>query len=271
MPKKSPSAGSTVSRSAVARRQDGHGSASTFRSDGDGNAVKNKILLGLPRKECDTIFSKLTLVDLELHHVLQEAGKVIEFCYFPNTMMGSVLNIMADGKSVEVGLAVWEGFIGLPSIAGFRTSASRVVAQAQGNAYRISAADLQKAVRTCPQLSVALLRYSQEATMEVTQIAACNRLHEVDERLARWLLMSQDRIRLEVLPLTQEFLAQMLGTRRASVSVAASILQRAGLIQYGRGHVSILDRKGLEAASCECYGTIKEQLANWEKESSSLR
>jgi CRP-like cAMP-binding protein len=112
---------------------------------------------------------------------------------------------------------------------------------------------------------VALLRYSQEATMEVTQIAACNRLHEVDERLARWLLMSHDRIRLDELPLTEEFLAQMLGTRRASVSVSANILQRAGLIQYGRGYVSILDRKGLEEAYCD--GVIKQQLANWEKES----
>jgi CRP-like cAMP-binding protein len=116
-------------------------------------------------------------------------------------------------------------------------------------------------------LTIALFRYSQEATMEVTQIAACNRLHEVDERLARWLLMSQDRVRMKELPLTQEFLAQMLGTRRASVSVAASILERAGLIEHGRGHVSILDRKGLEEACCECYGVIKQQLENWKKES----
>lgn len=237
------------------------------RNDGDGHALRNRILLGLPRKECSAIFSMLTLVDLELHDLLQEAASVIDFCYFPNTMMGSVLNVMADGKSVEVGLAGWEGFIGLPTIAGLRSSASRVVTQAQGNAYRISASDMRKALRTCPQLTVALLRYSQEATMEVTQIAACNRLHEVDERLARWLLMSQDRIRLDVLPLTQEFLAQMLGTRRASVSVAASILHRAGLIEYGRGHVSILDRKGLEEACCECYGVINQQLENWKKES----
>ena len=103
--------------------------------------------------------------------------------------------------------------------------------------------------------------------MEVTQIAACNRLHEVDERLARWLLMSQDRIGSDVLPLTQEFLSQMLGTRRASVSVAAGHLQKAGLIRYDRGRVSIVNRKGLEKASCECYGTIQEQLENWQKES----
>lgn len=235
--------------------------------DIDGNKLRNRILLGLPRKERDAVFSKLTSVRLELHYLLQEAGGQIKYCYFPNTMMASVLNVMSDGKSVEVGLAGWEGFVGLPCIAGFRSSASRVVAQAQGTAYRISASDMWKAVRTCPRLTAALLRYSQEATMEVTQVAACNRLHEVDERLARWLLMSQDRILLDVLPLTQEFLAQMLGTRRASVSVAASILQRAGLIQSVRGQVAIVNRKGLEEASCECYGVIQKQMEKWRQES----
>jgi CRP-like cAMP-binding protein len=234
--------------------------------DVEGNALRNRILLDLPRKEYDAVFSKLTSVRLELRILMQEAGGQIEYCYFPNTMMASVLNVMADGKSVEVGLAGWEGFVGLPCIAGFRSSASRVVVQAQGTAYRISASDMWKAVCTCPQLAAALLRYSQEATMEVTQIAACNRLHEVDERLARWLLMSQDRILLDVLPLTHEFLAQMLGTRRASVSVAGSILQRAGLIQSIRGNVAIVNRKGLEEASCECYGIIQKQMEKWRQE-----
>jgi CRP-like cAMP-binding protein len=234
--------------------------------NGDGK-IRNKILLGLPRKESEAVFAKLTLVDLELHHLMQEAGQEIEHCYFPNTMMASVLNVMADGKSVEVGLAGWEGFVGLPTTAGYRTSASRVVTQAQGNAFRISAADMKRAVRACPQLAIALTRYAQEATMEVTQIAACNRLHEVDQRLARWLLMSQDRIRLKVLPLTQEFLSQMLGTRRASVSVASASLRKQGLIEAGRGYVSILERKSLEEASCECYGTIRRQLESWRRES----
>jgi CRP-like cAMP-binding protein len=234
--------------------------------NGDGK-VRNKILLGLPRKECDAVFTKLTLVSMELHDLMQEAGQEIEHCYFPNTMMASVLNVMSDGKSVEVGLAGWEGFVGLPATAGFRTSASRVVTQAQGNAFRISAGDMRRAVRACPQLAIALTRYSQEATMEVTQIAACNRLHEVDQRLARWLLMSQDRIRLKVLPLTQEFLSQMLGTRRASVSVASASLRKKGLIEAGRGYVSILDRKALEEASCECYGTIRRQSESWRRES----
>ncbi len=240
---------------------------SDSRTDGNGNALHNRILLGLPGKECNFLFPKLVFVDLRLHDLLQEAGNPIQYCYFPNTAMASILNVMDDGKSVEVGLAGREGFVGLPVIAGFRSTASRVVTQAEGSAFRINADDMREALRICPQLMVRLLRYSQEATMEVTQIAACNRLHEVEERLARWLLMSHDRIVSDRLPLTQDFLAQMLGTRRASVTVAAGALQRAGLIQYTRGHVSILNREALESACCECYGVIKQQLDKWKNES----
>jgi CRP-like cAMP-binding protein len=240
----------------------------SFRSDGDGHAPKNRLLLGLPSKERDFLLSKLTLVDLRLHDLVQEVGHPIQYGYFPNTAMGSVLNVMADGKSVEVGLVGNEGFIGLPLVAGLHSSASRVVTQAQGTAYRIDADDMRKAsLGSCPKLIASLLRYSQEATMEVTQIAACNRLHDVEERLARWLLMSHDRIGSDRLPLTQEFLAQMLGTRRASVTVAAGVLQKAGLIHYTRGHVSILNRDALENACCECYRVIRQQLNRWEKES----
>ncbi len=235
-------------------------------SSGDGHAVKNEILLALPRKESDLLFSKLILVKLRLHDVLQEAGEPIEFSYFPNTAMASVLNVMADGRSVEVGLAGKEGFVGLPLIAGFRTSPNRINTQSEGMAFKVDAEALGEILRQCPELARHLLRYSQVMAMEATQLAACNRLHEVDERLARWLLMSHDRIGTDALPLTQEFLAQMLGTRRASVSVAASILQRAGLIKYARGHVTILNRPGLEEATCECYGVIKQQLENWQSE-----
>jgi CRP-like cAMP-binding protein len=222
--------------------------------------------MGLPKAEGDFIFPKLTLVQLHLNDLLQEAGETIAYCYFPNNAMASILNLMDDGKSVEVGLAGKEGFVGLPLMAEFRSSASRVVTQGEGTALRIDANDMRQVLRQCPRLSIKLLRYSQEATMELTQLAACNRLHEVDERLARWLLMSHDRIGLDVLPLTQEFLSQMLGTRRASVSVAAGILQRAGLIHYSRGRVSILSRQGLEQAACECYRTIQRQLETWRKE-----
>jgi CRP-like cAMP-binding protein len=228
--------------------------------------LKNRILLDLPRKECNMIFTNLTLVDLPLGKVIQNAAQEIEFCYFPNTAMISILNPMQDGKSVEVGLVGREGFVGMPLVAGFRSSATECVTQGQGNAYRIAAVEMLKALRECPKLSSFLFRHSQEAAMELTQIAACNRLHGIDERLARWLLMSQDRIAQNPLPLTQDFLAQMLGTRRSGVSVAASILQRAGLIQYKRGRVSITDRSGLEQASCECYSAIQKQLKAWHSE-----
>jgi CRP-like cAMP-binding protein len=241
-------------------------SAKSTRIDGDGNAIHNSILLSVLSKECPSVFSRLVLVNLRLHDLLQEVGQPIQYCYFPNTAMASVLNVMDDGKSVEVGLAGHEGFVGLPIVAGFRNSATRVVTQGEGTAFRISSDDMRESLRSCPQLMISLLRYSQESTMEVTQIAACNRLHPVEERLARWLLMSQDRIRSKILPLTQEFLAQMLGTRRASVSIAASILQRAGLIHYRRGAVSILNRAGLEEACCECYNVIQRQLETWRKD-----
>jgi CRP-like cAMP-binding protein len=236
-------------------------------TDGNGNALHNRLLLGLPAKERDLLFSKLVFLNFRLHDVLQEAGNPIQYCYFPNTAMASILNVMTDGKSVEVGLAGWEGFVGMPLAVGFGSSASRAVIQAEGTAFRINADDIRQALPKCPQLMMSLMRYSQEAAMEVTQIAACNRLHSVETRLARWLLMSQDRIRKDILPLTQEFLSQMLGTRRASVSVAAAVLQRAGLIKYNRGHVSILSRGALETASCECYQVIQKQLKKWHGES----
>ena len=144
---------------------------------------------------------------------------------------------MSSGKSVEVGLVGREGFIGLPATAGFATSPTRVVMQVEGNAFRISAADLKECLHKSAALELALTRFSQTLTLQATQIAACNRVHEVDQRLARWLLMSLDRLGGNSVPLTQDSLASMLGTRRASVTVAAGILQRAGLITYRRGDV----------------------------------
>jgi CRP-like cAMP-binding protein len=240
--------------------------AKDSRSDGDGNSVRNRFLIALPRKEWDIISPKLSLMNFKLHDLLHEERKQVAYCYFPNTMMASVLNVMIDGESVEVGLRGWEGFVGLPLIAGLRTDANRVITQGEGTAFRIDADEILKVLPNCPQLLLRLWRYSQEVSMEVTQLAACNRLHDVVHRLARWLLMSQDRIESEFLPLTQEFLSQMLSTRRASVSEAACVLQKAGIIEYKRGLITVLNRKRLESASCECYGTIVQQLAAWEKQ-----
>src|ERR1700730_18465013 len=198
-------------------------------SDGDGHAVANKILLSLPRKERDQVLSKLELVRLKLHQVIHEAGETINSGYFVNAGVISVLAVQPDGKSVEVGLIGNEGFAGLPLLVGYRTSPTRMIIQGDGTAYRCDAAVLMQLVRKCPTLELQLHRFGQRLAMQTTQIAACNRLHEVEERLARWILMTSDRISTEPLPLTQEFLSQMLGTRRASVTVAAGILQKAGL------------------------------------------
>ena len=234
----------------------------------DGNRLDNQLLLNLPEKECQAIYPQLVFLPLRTHDVLNEAGAPIRYVYFMNSGLASVLNVMADGKSVEVGLTGKEGFVGLPLIVGFLSSASRVIVQIEGAAFRLSASALTDLLRKCRTLETRLHRYSQDLGAQSAQVAACNRLHEVDERMARWLLMSQDRIGSEVVPLTQEFLAHMLGTRRSSVTVAASILQKAGLIKYTRGQLSIVSRKGLEQAACECYRALVQQASRWKEETS---
>jgi len=233
------------------------------RKDGDGKEIGNLILLAIPGNECKQIFSSLEFVRLNLHHVMHEAGEVIKSAYFLNNGMGSVLTVLPDGKSVEVGLIGKEGFVGLPIVFGFKTSPLRVVVQADATAYRVDVPTLRKILPECPQLEQHLQRFAMVLAMQSTQLAACNRLHDVEERLARWLVMSQDRIGGDTLPLTQEFLGQMLGTRRSSVSVAASVLQKAGMITYTRGNVTIIDKPKLTEAACDCYDIIQRQKTKW--------
>src|ERR1700730_2930616 len=234
------------------------------RKDGDGKEIGNLILLALPRQERTLLFPSLEFVRLKLHQVMHEAGEVIRSAYFMNSGMGSVLTVLPDGKSIEFGLIGKEGFVGLPVIFGFKTSALRIITQGDGTAYRMDVGILQSLLPECPVLERQLQRYSMILGIQSTQLAACNRLHDVEERLARWLLMSHERIGGKTLPLTQEFLAQMLGTRRSTVSVAASILQKAGMISYTRGNVTILSKAKLEAAACDCYQIIVEQKTRWQ-------
>ncbi|MGA8554386.1 MAG: Crp/Fnr family transcriptional regulator [Candidatus Acidiferrales bacterium] len=159
-----------------------------------------------------------------------------------------------------------EGFIGLPLAVGLHSSPTRVIMQVKGSAYRISSKDFTKALSRCETLKTNLSRYALHLGMQASQVAACNRVHEVEERLARWLLMSQDRLGGDIVPLTQEFLAHMLGTRRASVTVSAGILQKAGLITYNRGIVAINSRSRLLDVVCECYPAMRQQSKNWERE-----
>jgi CRP-like cAMP-binding protein len=233
-------------------------------TDGNGNNIHNEILLGLSDGEGRALFSKLEFVRLKVHHVLHETGDALKSVYFCNTGMISILSVFPDGKSVEVGLVGKEGFVGLPLLVGFRTAPTRAISQIDATAFRVDAEALVALLPNCPHLERALQQYSQIFAMQVTQIAACNRLHEVHERLARWLLMCADRIDSNALPLTQEFLGQMLGTRRSSVTVAAGFLQRAGIINYNRGDVKIVDRQKLEDTTCECYGLMQRQLSQWQ-------
>jgi CRP-like cAMP-binding protein len=234
----------------------------------DPRFLRNEILLSLPPRECAVLLSQVEFVEMRSYDLLNDVGEPIEFCYFMNSGMTSILTMMGDGKQVEVGLTGKEGFVGLPLIVGLKTSATRAIVQITGSAFRLGAPQMLQALDKCPQLVRRLNRYAQELAMQATQVAACNRLHEVEERLARWLLMSQDRVGGEVVPLTQEFLSHMLGTRRASVTVAAGILQKAGLIKYARGSVAITNRSKLEDAACECYEIINRQTQTWRDEAS---
>jgi CRP-like cAMP-binding protein len=232
----------------------------------NGHAVQNSILLDLPDHECSMMLARLEFVQLPTHTILNEAGEPIKFAYFLNGGLASVLNVMSTGRSVEVGLCGKEGFVGVPLLAGFVSSPARIVMQVGGSGFRLIAKLLAAVLQDCPTLATALQQFGQDLAFQGTQVAACNRLHDVEQRLARWLLMSHDRLGGDLIPLTQEFLAHMLASRRASVTVAAGRLQRAGLITYSRGQVRIENRSGLEDACCECYATMTQQTKRWQRE-----
>jgi CRP-like cAMP-binding protein len=178
----------------------------------------------------------------------------------------SILSVFPDGKLVEVGLVGREGFIGLPLLVGFRTANTRAVLQVEGSAHRIDGEKFLEILPRTPTLNRRLHQFAQFLHMEAMQIAACNRLHEVNERLARWLLMSADRLNSNQVPLTQEVLSHMLGTRRSSVTVAAGMLETAGLLSHSRGRIEIRDRQKLEQAACECFRLIQTHRERWRSE-----
>lgn len=223
-------------------------------------AQLNHILQTLPASEYERLFPELQPVPLVPSAVLFDVGAPILGGYFVNSGLLAALTVMQNGESVEVGLLGHEGFAGLPILLNMAHSSSRIAVQIAGEAMRLNATALHNILPKLPMLERLLARFSYLQALQSQQIAACNRLHEVDERLARWLLMTQDRVRLEILPLTHDLLAAMLGARRASVTVAAGILQRAGIIDYRRGKVHILNRAKLEEAACECYPVVRTQL-----------
>lgn len=219
----------------------------------------NRLLAALPPEELEALRPDLEEVALVPKQDLYDVDCPVEHVWFVHRGVVSLVIPMQDGSTVEVGTVGPEGMVGLPLLLGARTMASKAFVQIPGEAARIGAGAFQEAVGRRPRLRELLLRYTLALVNMLTQNSACNRVHSVEERCARWLLMTHDRVHHESFPLTQEFLAHMLGVHRPTVSVAAGMLQKAGLIHYVRGVITVLDRPGLEAASCECYQAVTRE------------
>ena len=214
----------------------------------------NVILAALPNDEYERVFAKLKPVPLPLGEVLYKAGAAINDVYFPESGLVSLVTHMKEKVTIEVGVIGKDGMVGVSVVLGDDFAFEEAIVQMAGNAMRMSSRALKEELkRDQSALQTQLLLFTRRLMKQVSQTAACNRLHTIEKRLSRWMLMSRDRMETDELQLTQEFISNMLGTRREGVSTAAAVLQRQGLIRYSRGHISILDRKRLEAFSCECY------------------
>jgi CRP-like cAMP-binding protein len=221
--------------------------------------TENRILNALPDEEYERLAPHLEFIETKHGQTLYQTNQTIDYVYFPNRAMISLVSQLSDGASVEVGVVGFEGMAGLPYVLGVEESPHETMVQIHDGAARMPARVLKEEFKRGGVLQDTLLRYTQSLLLLSSQVAACNRAHSVEERLARWLLMSQDRCLCEDLPLTHEFLAMMLGVRRAGVTTAALALQAEGLIRYSRGHIKITDRQGLEDFACECYTLIKTE------------
>ena len=220
---------------------------------------KNHLLDSLPAAEWARWEPLLEKVDLPLGLVLYESGSLLSHVYFPTTAIVSLLYVMEDGASAEIAVVGNEGVVGISLFMGGETTPSRAVVQSAGRGYRLTAAHLKKEFSMASPVLHLLLRYTQALLTQMAQTAVCNRHHSLDQQLCRWLLLSLDRLQGNELVMTQELIANMLGVRREGVTEGALKLQRAGLISYSRGRINVLDRPGLEARSCECYGVVKKE------------
>ncbi len=221
--------------------------------------IVNHLLAALPVEDYQRLLRHLEPVDLPLGKVIYEAAQHMEYLYFPTTSMVSLLNTLEDGMTAEVGLTGNDGVVGIALFLGGDTTPNQAVVQIAGKAVRLRASIVQGEFKRGEAFQQVLLRFTQALITQISQTAICNRLHSVEQRFCRWLLLCQDRIKTEELKMTQELIANMLGGRRESVTVTAGRLQDAGLIRYVRGHITILDRPGLEATVCECYGVVKTE------------
>ncbi len=238
----------TSSRDALAKEQ----------AESKTSSLKNKILLMIPRTEYQLVHPYLEPFQFHHHAILHEPAQKLEFAYFPNQGLLSLLVATEDGKTVEVAMVGNEGVAGVASAVGLTISTLRQLVQISGEGFRIRVEALQTCLESTPLFQMALSRYAVVQGMQIAQTAACNRLHDAGERLARWLLMAADRVHSSSLPITHDFLATMLGTDRPSISLAAKLLQKNKVIQYRRGAIEVLSRRKLENSACECYHVIQQ-------------
>ena len=222
------------------------------------NPKQNHLLAALPQREWNRWSPQMEPVDLELGDVLYESGSTMTHVYFPTTAIVSLLYVMENGASAEIAVVGNEGLVGIALFMGGESTPSRAVVQSAGKGYRMSSQALKNEFKLAPVLHL-LLRYTQALITQMAQTAVCNRHHSLDQQLCRWLLLSLDRLKGDDLLMTQELISNMLGVRREGVTEGALKLQKAGLIKYARGHITVLDRPGLEKRTCECYAVVKRE------------
>jgi CRP-like cAMP-binding protein len=220
---------------------------------------KNLLLAALPHAELQRWLSLLEPVDLPLGEVLYESGITLSHVYFPTTAIISLLYVMENGASAEIAVVGKEGIVGISLFMGGESTSSRAVVQSAGKGFRLKAQLMKQEFNRAGPVLHLLLRYTQALITQMSQTAVCNRHHSLDQQLCRWLLLSLDRLEGNQLVMTQELIANMLGVRREGVTEGALKLQHAGLIQYARGHITVLDRAALEERSCECYAVVKKE------------
>ncbi len=221
--------------------------------------TKNRLLAALPREEYERVLRRLGHISFKLGEVVYESGGQMDYIYFPTTAIVSLLYVMENGASAEMGMAGKEGLVGVALFMGGNTMPNRAVVQSAGGAVRMKTDALQEEFARGGTFQRLLLRYTQALLTQMSQTAVCNRLHTIEQQLCRWLLLSHDRLDSDELVMTQELIANMLGVRREGVTHAAGRLQATGLISYVRGRIRILDRRGIERAVCECYKVVKDE------------
>jgi CRP-like cAMP-binding protein len=221
--------------------------------------TENHLLAALPDAERQRWLPQLEHVEMPLGRVLYESGGTLSHVYFPTTSIVSLLYVMENGASAEIAVVGNEGIVGISLFMGGESTSSRAVVQSAGVGFRLDAQTMKDEFDRAGNVLHLLLRYTQALITQMAQTAVCNRHHSLDQQLCRWLLLSLDRLQGNELVMTQELIANMLGVRREGVTEGALKLQQAGLIRYARGHISVLDRPGLEKRSCECYSVVKRE------------